>query len=766
MLLLIDNDLRIAYCSVQFLELINAKSLDEIKGEHILDVYRGFADEEFIDKARRHIQKVIREKKTVVWETSITIKTTGKLRIYSIQTALLKDRDDAASGFCVVFHDVTSVMNARRKTEEAVRVKRAYLARTSREIRASVNAVLDTGVLMRTDNLDGEQKRCFSGFERMKRELSCLSDDILGFSEKDGDPCEASGGFGRFDGLTMGGVETEDDYGGGPAVAVFPRLGTGDAASGLSGTSSAETASAEEGGGASQAERLRLIRGLNVENGVSYTGGVVENYLEVLRQFCRGFDERKTKILLFLKRRDWENYLVQVHLFKGVTAIIGIQRLSDKAGELEGLAKKIMNLESRVEDVEETCAGETRRFLSSLNTFKGRVDAILGDSKHSAGNPISAPDLVEKLKALEEACQAYKAKQAAETAEELAGVSYSKIVDKEIGEATGLVSALEYEQAAEKIGLLLEKLSREALLMRSRILIIDDDKVSHMILGGILEPECRPIFAFTAEEAFAAIEREKPDVVLLDVMLPDVNGFEVLKELKSKAETASIPVILITALNNFEDEEMGLSLGAVDFITKPFRPTVVKARIRTQLRILQHFSALEKAGFIDELTGVPNRRCFNDRISMAWKRAERECKTLSFCMIDVDKFKEYNDKYGHLQGDVLLKAVAGVFAASARRAMDLAARLGGEEFGLLLVDASLEAAVEIAEQVRRNVQSLTIPTDQGVPTFVTVSIGVASIAPSAALSYNSLMERADSLLYLAKGYGRNRVCSSREGGSF
>ncbi|MDR1215096.1 MAG: diguanylate cyclase [Treponema sp.] len=660
-LILLDKKLRITHCSVRFLKLMNIASLDKVRGIHILDVYRQFMDEEFVNKARPHIQHAVISKKTVIFEASITIKSSGKLCLYVVQTTPLIDESDAMNGFCIIFHPKVE------KMEDIFFVD-------------GVDDFVDKPIEYNCVNRTPDQ-----GLPATVPQYGDLLQDIL--------------------------------------------------------------------------NELRCVEGLDVENGVSYTGDSIGNYLKILRQFCQGFDERKTAILISLEKEDWKNYLVYIHSFKGATAALGIQQLSDKAEALETLAKGITDNEPAAQTLRSMCEVETKVFLFALNAFKEKTELILGDLSQLDKNPIDTPALIERLKTLEEACGTYEVNQAAEIATELATVAYSKTMDKELDNVVALASSLDYEQTVVKIEQLMEELSKPAPPSKSHILIIDDDKVNHLILDGILASEYELTFTYTAKEAFIFIETEKPDVVLLDIMLPEMDGFDFLKELKSRQETASIPVIVITSLNGFEDEEKVLSLGAVDFIMKPFRPAVVKARIKNQLSVLQHFRTLEKVGFIDELTGIPNRRFFNDRIAVEWKRAERDQKTLSFCMIDVDKFKDYNDTYGHLQGDALLQAVAKVFSLAARRATDFTARLGGEEFGVLLTDASIEAAVEIAEQIRKSIQNLTVLNEKGEPTSVTVSIGVASGAPHAGFGYRLLLAQADAYLYLAKSAGRNNVCS-------
>jgi diguanylate cyclase (GGDEF)-like protein len=293
-----------------------------------------------------------------------------------------------------------------------------------------------------------------------------------------------------------------------------------------------------------------------------------------------------------------------------------------------------------------------------------------------------------------------------------------------------------------------------------RILIVDDEKINLLILYKILSPNYAIFTAKSGSEGLQRAAAERPDLILLDIIMPDMSGFDVLKTLKADPDLESIPVVIITGLDNEADEEKGLLLGAVDYISKPFKNAVILARVRTHLQILRHIRTIEHLIRTDPLTDIPNRRCFNERIAMEWKRAARDKKPVSFLMIDVDKFKKYNDVYGHPQGDVLLQRISKIFVSNARRPADLAVRLGGEEFGMLLPETPAEPAYAIAERVRLEVEAAGIPlADGGALTSATVSIGVATQVPSGKTGIEDFIARADANLYAAKKNGRNRVCA-------
>ncbi|MFP3155280.1 diguanylate cyclase [Lachnospiraceae bacterium ZAX-1] len=293
---------------------------------------------------------------------------------------------------------------------------------------------------------------------------------------------------------------------------------------------------------------------------------------------------------------------------------------------------------------------------------------------------------------------------------------------------------------------------------KDTILIVDDEKANLLLLNRILSTEYTVLMAKSGTEALSRAESELPDLILLDIIMPDINGFDVLEKLKKSEITHHIPVIIITGLTSEGDEEKGFFLGAVDYITKPFNNAIVRARVKTHMQIVDQIRTIERLGLFDPLTDIPNRRSFDNHIAIEWRRAIREKSPISFLMMDVDKFKSYNDTYGHPQGDVLLKTIAKIFTSVARRPSDLAARLGGEEFGVLLPDTELEGAFEIAEAIRTEVAATQIPLTEGAGmTSATISIGAISFMPKEGDEAKDFISKADEHLYTAKTTGRNKV---------
>ena len=289
------------------------------------------------------------------------------------------------------------------------------------------------------------------------------------------------------------------------------------------------------------------------------------------------------------------------------------------------------------------------------------------------------------------------------------------------------------------------------------ILLADDEKTNLDILGDILSPIYHLLVSTSGSRAIELAIAHKPHLILLDVLMPDMSGFEVITTLKASDVTSRIPVIFITGLTSVEDEEKGFFLGAVDYIAKPFNKSIVKARVNTHIKIIDQINTIEELGLIDALTKISNRRGFENRLNVEWSRAIREKTPLSLMMMDIDKFKTYNDTYGHQQGDVALKSLAETASKTLLRSVDFVARWGGEEFIVLLPGADIQGALSVAERIRVNTEDNVILIDGGIETRITVSIGVNSIIPEQDDSIEDFIRKADQALYRAKETGRNRV---------
>jgi diguanylate cyclase (GGDEF)-like protein len=288
------------------------------------------------------------------------------------------------------------------------------------------------------------------------------------------------------------------------------------------------------------------------------------------------------------------------------------------------------------------------------------------------------------------------------------------------------------------------------------VLIVDDHAPNVHVLAEVLRDRYRVSFATTGSRALELAPAA--DLILLDVQLPDVDGFEVCRRLKADEATRDIPVIFVTARGQVSDETRGFDVGGVDYITKPISAPVVRARVRTHLELKENRDLLAELAARDGLTGAANRRGFDAALDREWRRARRAEQPLTLVMLDIDHFKLYNDRYGHARGDDCLRAVAGLLRDVCRRPGDVVARYGGEEFALVLPGIEGEGArsltrsvwSRLAEQRLEHAASPTAPV-------VTASGGAVSHRPEDGGEPRLLVEHADRLLYAAKQAGRARV---------
>lgn len=293
---------------------------------------------------------------------------------------------------------------------------------------------------------------------------------------------------------------------------------------------------------------------------------------------------------------------------------------------------------------------------------------------------------------------------------------------------------------------------------QSSILIVDDNPINIQILNEILNTEHELFFATNGRDALRVAAKEQPDLVLLDIMMPGMDGYEVCRRLKSDPYNKLIPVIFVTAMGEEKDETKGFALGAVDYITKPVSAPIVKARVITHLQLKRQQDLLRSQSCIDGLTGIANRRCFDELLEAEWGRSLREKTPLSLIMMDIDFFKQYNDHYGHLGGDDCLKEVAHALVHTLKRHADFVARYGGEEFVCLLPKTDFDGGKTAAKQLRKSVEDLAVPHELSqAAQVVTISLGLASTDQSSGNNPKILIETADKALYEAKQNGRNRT---------
>ena len=324
---------------------------------------------------------------------------------------------------------------------------------------------------------------------------------------------------------------------------------------------------------------------------------------------------------------------------------------------------------------------------------------------------------------------------------------------------------------------------------KAEILVVDDSSTDLRYFTKLLsEHEYKVRGAVSAEMAFKCIHSHYPDLILLDIIMPEMDGYTFCEQLKAKDETRNIPVIFISCLQKVFDKVRAFSVGGVDYISKPFEPLEVLIRIENQLKLRtlqvqlieknteleqevgqrkkaeeelrQANLELKKLVNVDGLTGVANRRYFELTLKKEWSRLQREKLSLSLIMSDIDYFKPYNDYYGHIEGDKCLRQVAQTIQGTVKRSADLVARYGGEEFAVILPNTNLVGAMEVAENIKLAVSNLEIPHDgSDVSKYVSLSLGVSSIIPllNGEVSPEFLKNTADEALYQAKKHGRNCI---------
>jgi diguanylate cyclase (GGDEF)-like protein len=299
---------------------------------------------------------------------------------------------------------------------------------------------------------------------------------------------------------------------------------------------------------------------------------------------------------------------------------------------------------------------------------------------------------------------------------------------------------------------------------RPTVLVVDDQPFNIKTLYEILKADYDVCMATSGDQALLFCETRLPDLVLLDVMMPGMDGFELCRRLKAGPRTADIPLMFVTAQNQPSEEVRALDQGAADFISKPFHEKVVRARVRTQITLKRQADRLRSMALIDGLTGVANRRHFDRTLTEQWAHCIRSGTTLSVMMIDIDHFKKYNDTYGHLAGDTCIQAIATALKTRLRRPHDLVARYGGEEFGCIMPYVTPSAAHDKGLELERAVRELAIPHGQSTAAeIVTISLGIATVAPAVGREPHEAVAAADRELYAAKTAGRGRVRASYAG---
>ena len=300
------------------------------------------------------------------------------------------------------------------------------------------------------------------------------------------------------------------------------------------------------------------------------------------------------------------------------------------------------------------------------------------------------------------------------------------------------------------------------------VLAVDDSPDVLALLRARLKPEAiELVTAGSYTEGLALALELRPDLVLLDVEMPEHSGFDLCRRLKEESSTANIPVIFLTASSDIETKVHGFDLGASDYVTKPFHPAELRARVRAALRMKRAQDLLTLRAQIDALTGLHNRAYLDELLEASIQRATHGGRPLSLVMLDLDHFKSLNDSYGHPFGDLVLQRVGDLLSRSTRPG-DTACRYGGEEMTIVLTDTDIVSARAVAERIRGALEEIEL-APRGKRVSITASFGIAealaTVTPGEDLRASVLIAAADAALYVAKSDGRNCVRSHGEGTS-
>lgn len=289
------------------------------------------------------------------------------------------------------------------------------------------------------------------------------------------------------------------------------------------------------------------------------------------------------------------------------------------------------------------------------------------------------------------------------------------------------------------------------------ILVVDDMTTTLLLIHDLLKDTYEVKIAKSGTKALEILESPNDiDLILLDIEMPEINGYDVCKRIKNNETIKNIPIIFITGRTSQEDEEYGLNLGAIDYITKPFNKAIVKLRIKNYLDLKIKNDMLEKLSMYDGLTNIRNRRFFDETFEKTFNEIKRDKKSLAVLMIDIDFFKPYNDNYGHGQGDETLRKVAKALEKTIKRASDFVARYGGEEFVILLKDINKDGVEAVANNLLNAVRELKITHEfSKIENYVTISIGASFYNSNSDVTKLELLLKADETLYNVKNSGRN-----------
>ena len=503
--------------------------------------------------------------------------------------------------------------------------------------------------------------------------------------------------------------------------------------------------------------------GIDARAVLKKVGGDIFVFCQLLMDFRQQFAGVMQQIKNSLQHGDKQLAEQLIHGLKGVAANLAAYELVTKAGKLEAALNKQQNDLSIPID---GCEGALTRVFTDIKIL---TTSIQGHSaKIGQNREVNFVQANEKLDRLRQLC-IFKSLDV-----DLCFVALKKCLSGDLRFAVAInrleqcINILDFEAAL----LLIREIEQELPVTpiehnviridednKFKLLIVDDIPINIKMISQVLRDHYIIQVAKNGDDAISiATTRPKPDLILLDIEMPEMNGYELCRKLKKNKVTEKIPVIFITGRTEAVDEKVGLEMGAVDYITKPFNASVVLARVNAHMTLKRQSDLLEKLASLDGLTNIPNRRKFDETLKQEWLRARRSQKPLSIIFIDVDFFKRFNDFFGHSVGDQCLCIIARTLKESLKRQSDFVARYGGEEFVAILPDTDAPTALLLAESIRINVENLKIPHTPS-PDFksVTISLGVATVVPTGEIDAIDLLNAADKAVYAAKVNGRNQV---------
>ena len=505
------------------------------------------------------------------------------------------------------------------------------------------------------------------------------------------------------------------------------------------------------------------LSGLDMEAVLKKVGGDKQVYCKLLMDFKQQFSDVIQQIKTSLQHEDKLLAKQFTHGLKGVAANLAAYELVTRTGELEtALNKKQGDLSIPID----ACEQALLQVFSDIETITTEIQGSATEAGQNKG--VDFVQAYEELDRLKQLCKLKSLD---------VDLSFAAVKDCLSGDTRFIAEINRLEQCIGFLDfkaalLLIREIEQELPVTptehnvtlidennKYKLLIVDDIPINIKMISQVLRDQYIIQVAKNGDDAILiATTLPKPDLILLDIEMPDMNGYELCLKLKENELTEKIPVIFITGRSEAVDEREGLEMGAVDYITKPFNASVVLARINTHVMLKRQSDLLEQLASMDGLTNIPNRRKFDEVLKQEWQRARRSHKPLSVIFMDVDFFKHFNDFFGHSVGDQCLSIIARTLKDSLKRQSDFVARYGGEEFVAILPETDASAAFLLAESIRLNVENLKLPhTPAKGFTSVTLSLGLATVVPTERLEASDLVKAADKAVYEAKANGRNQV---------